>query len=124
MWRPLSQIRKTHGWLGSKATQKTAKSRTKREQRRKQARLLEAKFQGAGLLRMASNAPFGPCWVGVSLDEVESEEPPLVAVIVTRRVRGQLCGVFAVRPGSRSSKLNGRAPRKPAPGAIDEPRES
>ena len=80
-----------------KRQKKLEKTRKKRELHKKEARKLEAKFQGASLLRLAGSAPFGPCWVSVSLDEVETEAPPpLVSVLVTRRVRGQLLGMHVL----------------------------
>jgi hypothetical protein len=76
---------------------KLEKNRKKRQVVKKEARKLEAKYQGASLLRMAANAPFGPCWVSTSLDEPEAEGPPaLIQVLVTRRIRGQLLGLFVL----------------------------
>ena len=80
-----------------KRQKKLEKTRKKRQQTKKDALKHEAKFEGANLLRLASSAPFGPCWVSVSLDRPESEEAaPLVSVIVTRRIRGQLLGALAL----------------------------
>ena len=80
-----------------KRQKKLEQSRKKRELLKKQARQREARFQGAGLLRTAQGAPFGPAWVSASLDEPESEDlPALVTVVVTRRVRGQLLAEMMV----------------------------
>jgi hypothetical protein len=80
-----------------KRQKKLEKARKKRELSKKEARKLEAKYQGSSLVRTAATAPFGPCWVGVALDEPEAEgPPPLVSVVVSRRVRGQLVGIFAL----------------------------
>lgn len=74
---------------------KLEKTRKKRELAKKDARKLEAKYQGASLLRLAASAPFGPCWVSAALDEAEVP-PALIPVLVTRRVRGQLLGSLAL----------------------------
>src|SRR6185369_5530415 len=80
-----------------KRQKKLEKNRKKRELAKKDARKLEAKYQGASLLRLAASAPFGPCWVSSSLDEPEDEVPPaLITVLVTRRIRGQLLGLLAL----------------------------
>jgi hypothetical protein len=80
-----------------KRQKKLEKTRKKRELAKKEARKLEAKYTGASLLRTAENAPFGPCWVSVALDEPESNGPPsLITVLVTRRVRGQLVGLLTL----------------------------
>ena len=80
-----------------KRQKKLEKNRKKRELAKKDARKLEAKYQGASLLRLAANAPFGPCWVSAALDEPEDEVPPaLITVLVTRRIRGQLLGLLAL----------------------------
>ena len=80
-----------------KRQKKLEKNRKKRELAKKDARKLEAKYQGASLLRLASSAPFGPCWVSAALDEPEDEVPPaLITVLVTRRIRGQLLGLLAL----------------------------
>src|SRR6185369_12892506 len=78
-----------------KRQKKLEKNRKKRELAKKDARKLDAKYQGASLLRLAASAPFGPCWVSSSLDEPEDEVPPaLITVLVTRRIRGQLLGLL------------------------------
>lgn len=80
-----------------KRQKKLEKSRKKRELAKKDARKLEAKYQGASLLRLAASAPFGPCWVSTALDEPEEERPPaLISVLVTRRIRGQLLGLLVL----------------------------
>jgi hypothetical protein len=81
-----------------KRQQKLEKTRKKRELAKKEARKLEAKFQGMSLLRMAASAPFGPCWVSTALDEPVDEGglPALISVVVTRRIRGQLLGEMAL----------------------------
>ena len=48
-----------------KRQKKLEKNRKKRQLAKKDARKLEAKYQGANLLRLATSAPFGPCWVSV-----------------------------------------------------------
>lgn len=76
-----------------KRQKKLEKARKKRQLSKKEARKIEARYEGANLLRLASSAPFGPCWVGTSLDERASDGlPQLVTVVVTRRVRGRLLG--------------------------------
>jgi hypothetical protein len=76
-----------------KRQKKLEKARKKRQVLKKESRKLEAKYEGASLLRLASSAPFGPCFVSASLDGPEDEMPPaLITVLVTRRVRGQLLG--------------------------------
>lgn len=60
-------------------------SRQKREVLRKQARRQAERFTGAALVRRASTAPFGPCWISESLDD----HATLATVIVSRRVAGQ-----------------------------------
>jgi len=76
-----------------KRQQKLEKARKKGEGLKKEAQKIEAKYQGANLLRLAASAPFGPCWVSKSLDEADEEAmPSLVTVVVTRRIRGQLLG--------------------------------
>ena len=80
-----------------KRQKKLEKTRKKRQHAKKDARKREARFEGASLLRLASSAPFGPCWLSVSLDRPETElAVPLVTVIVTRRIRGQLLGALAL----------------------------
>src|SRR6188768_95897 len=80
-----------------KRQKKLEKTRKKRELAKKDARKLEAKYQGASLLRLAESAPFGPCWVSVALDDSEYEgAPALISVVVTRRIRGQLLGLLAL----------------------------
>jgi len=74
-----------------KRQKKLEKSRKKRDLVKKQARQREAQYQGASLLRLARSAPFGPAWVSSSLDAPDADQsPPLVTVVVTRRVRGLL----------------------------------
>jgi len=74
-----------------KRQKKLEKSRKKRALVKKTARKLEAKYEGASLLRLAERAPFGPCWVSATLNEPGPDGPPaLVTVVVTRRIRGQL----------------------------------
>jgi len=75
---------------------KLEKTRKKRELAKKDARKLEAKYQGSSLLRLAATAPFGPCWVGTALDEPADGPPALIPVLVTRRIRGQLLGSLAL----------------------------
>jgi len=80
-----------------KRQKKLEKTRKKRELAKKDARKLEAKYQGASLLRLVESAPFGPCWVSVALDDSEYEgAPALISVVVTRRIRGQLLGLLAL----------------------------
>jgi hypothetical protein len=74
-----------------KRQKKLEKSRKKRDSVKKQARKREAQYQGTSLLRLAQSAPFGPAWVSASLDEADADQsPPLVTVVMTRRVRGLL----------------------------------
>lgn len=73
-----------------KRQKKLEKSRKKRDLLKKDARKRDAQYQGASLLRLAQRAPFGPTWVSASLDEADTDEPPLVTVVVSRRVRGLL----------------------------------
>jgi hypothetical protein len=80
-----------------KRQKKLEKSRKKRDLVKKQARQREAQYQGASLLRLAQGAPFGPTWVSASLDEPDAEQsPPLVTVVVTRRVRGLLVAEIVI----------------------------
>ncbi|HEY3664383.1 MAG TPA: hypothetical protein VGL19_00225 [Polyangiaceae bacterium] len=81
-----------------KRQKKLEKSRKKRDLIKKQARKHEAQYQGSSLLRLAQSAPFGPAWVSASLDEPEIEQspPPLVTVVVTRRVRGLLVAEIVI----------------------------
>ncbi|HEX3849503.1 MAG TPA: hypothetical protein VHW01_00970, partial [Polyangiaceae bacterium] len=80
-----------------KRQKKLEKSRKKRDLIKKQARKREAQYQGTSLLRLAQSAPFGPAWVSASLDEVEPDQaPPLVTVVVTRRVRGLLVAEIVI----------------------------
>ncbi len=74
-----------------KRQKKLEKSRKKRDLVKKQARKRELQYQGASLLRLAQAAPFGPAWVSTALDEPDTDQsPPLVTVVVTRRIRGLL----------------------------------
>ena len=80
-----------------KRQKKLEKSRKKRDLVKKQARKREAQYQGASLLRLAQSAPFGPAWVSESLDDPDTDRsPPLVTVVVTRRVRGLLVAEIVI----------------------------
>jgi hypothetical protein len=74
-----------------KRQKKLERTRKKRDALKKDARKREAQFQGKSLLRLAQAAPFGPAWVSTALDDTaEDEQPGLVTVVITRRVRGAL----------------------------------
>jgi len=80
-----------------KRQKKLEKTRKKRQLAKKEARKLEAKFQGTSLLRVAASAPFGPCWLSTALDAPNDVgSPALISVVVTRRIRGQLLGEMAL----------------------------
>jgi hypothetical protein len=74
-----------------KRQKKLERTRKKRDALKKDARKREAQFQGKSLLRLAQAAPFGPAWISTALDDTaEDEQPGLVTVVITRRVRGAL----------------------------------
>lgn len=75
---------------------KLEKNRKKRQLAKKDARKLEAKYQGASLLRLAASAPFGPCWVSAALDQETESPPALITVLVSRRIRGQLLALLTL----------------------------
>jgi hypothetical protein len=80
-----------------KRQKKLEKSRKKRDLVKKQTRKREAQYQGASLLRLAQSAAFGPAWVSASFDEPDTDQsPPLVTVVVTRRVRGLLVAEIVI----------------------------
>ena len=79
------------------ARRSSKKTRKKRDLAKKEARKREAQYQGASLLALAQSAPFGPAWVSESLDEPDADQsPPLVTVVVTRRVRGLLVAELVI----------------------------
>jgi len=74
-----------------KRQKKLERTRKKRDALKKDARKREAQFQGKSLLRLAQAAPFGPAWISTALDDTTHDnDPGLVTVVVTRRVRGAL----------------------------------
>ena len=74
-----------------KRQKKLESARKKRELLKKETRKREAQFQGKSLLRIAQAAPFGPCWISASIDELDNElTVPIITAVVTRRVRGLL----------------------------------
>ena len=76
---------------------KKQKSKTKREavRRKNDARALPTSYKA--LVARASNAPFGPCWVSTAIDDEAGEEgPPLISVIVSRRLGGLLLPCVAL----------------------------
>lgn len=60
------------------------------EQARKAARKSELPTSTASLVRRASDAPFGPCWVSESLERGDEGMPALITVVVTRVLTGGL----------------------------------
>ena len=62
---------------------KAEKHKKKREQARKTARKSQSPSTLGSLLRLASSAPFGPCWISDTLED-SVELPKLVTVVVTR----------------------------------------
>lgn len=69
---------------------KAEKHRRKREQARQAARKQAVPGTRGALLRLASAAPFGPCWVSDGLWDTDADVPSLVTVVVTRVLPGQL----------------------------------
>ena len=69
---------------------KAEKHRKKREQVRKAARKSEWLATTGSLVRLASAAPFGPCWVSSALETGEEAMPSLITVVVTRNLPGGL----------------------------------
>jgi hypothetical protein len=69
---------------------KAEKHRKKREQVRKAARKSEWLASTRSLVRLASAAPFGPCWVSSALEAGEEAMPSLITVVVTRNLPGGL----------------------------------
>jgi hypothetical protein len=70
---------------------KKQKAKTKREQVRRKNAAQALPTSLKALIARAVTAPFGPCWVSTSLGgELDEEIPPLITVIVSRRVGGLL----------------------------------
>jgi hypothetical protein len=67
---------------------KLEKHRAKRAAAQKQAarRRTAASPSLGALVRAGATAPFGPCWASSNLHEDEDRMPPLVTVVVTRRL--------------------------------------
>jgi hypothetical protein len=69
---------------------KLARQKKRKVEARKQALANAVPASRAGLLRLATEAPWGPVWITSNVEDDIEAAPRLVSVVTTRRLRGGL----------------------------------